>query len=59
MPTHQCGYKVVKHKRYGCYAWGEHGKKYWYLVGNEKQRREAKRKAHLQGIAIKAHGFKE
>ncbi len=37
----------------GCYAkWGESGKKYHYECGNEKEKKEAKRKAIIQGIAI-------
>lgn len=37
----------------GCYAkWGENGKKYHYECGNEKEKKEAKRKAIIQGIAI-------
>ena len=37
----------------GCYArWGEEGKKYHYECGNEKEKKEAKRKAIIQGIAI-------
>jgi len=35
------------------YKWGETGKCYTYTVGNESERREAKRRANIQGYAIR------
>lgn len=40
----------------GCYArWGQEGKKYYYECGNDKEQKEARKKAVAQGVAI---GFK-
>ena len=36
------------------YQWGSTGKVYTYTAGNAQERREAKRKAELQGRAIEA-----
>jgi len=36
------------------YRYGKSGKCYTYTPGNEKSRKSAKRKAYLQGAAIKA-----
>lgn len=44
----------------GCYAqWGNSGKKYYYTCGNEAARNAAKVKAHRQGAAAEAAGYKE
>jgi hypothetical protein len=41
----------------GCYAkWGESGKKYHYECDNENGRKQAKRKAILQGVAVSKSG---
>jgi hypothetical protein len=39
------------------YQWGNHGKKYYYKINNEKSRKLAKDKAKLQGRAIKAREY--
>lgn len=36
------------------YRWGNHGKKYYYIVGSKLSRKIAKNKALRQGRAIKA-----
>ena len=36
------------------YQWGSTGKVYTYTAGNAQERREAKRRAELQGRAIEA-----
>lgn len=37
----------------GCFArWGRSGAKYHYTCGDEAERKEAKHKAHLQGVAV-------
>jgi hypothetical protein len=44
----------------GCYAqWGNHGKRYYYTCGNERSRRRARQKAHLQGAAAERHGARD
>jgi hypothetical protein len=48
MPVH-----AAKDSKGSYYQWGSQ-KKYYYIVGNAKSRAEAKRKAILQGTAIKA-----
>jgi len=40
------------------YKWGSEGHCYTYTPGNEESRKAAKRKAHIQGAAAKAHGAK-
>ena len=55
MPVHEC---ICKDGRPG-YQWGKRGKKYCYEVGNEQQRKEAKRRAYIQGYAAEARGFTE
>lgn len=39
------------------YQWGDQ-KKYYYKSGDEKSRKEAKKKAHKQAVAIYASGWK-
>lgn len=41
------------------YQWGYHGKKYYYKSGDEKSKNNAKMKAHKQGVAIYASGWRE
>ncbi|MHA1302897.1 MAG: XkdF-like putative serine protease domain-containing protein [Candidatus Heimdallarchaeaceae archaeon] len=41
------------------YRWGEAGKCYTYTPGNEASRKNAKRKAILQGVAIEGGSIKE
>jgi len=41
------------------YQWGESGKKYYYISGNNKSRENAKAKATRQGIAIHASGWRQ
>lgn len=44
----------------GCFAkFGDEGKKYHYECGNKEERKKAKRKAILQGVAIGYNEFKE
>jgi hypothetical protein len=41
----------------GCYAkFGDKGKKYYYECKNTEQRKKAKRKAILQGVAVSKSG---
>lgn len=54
MPVKQ-GYNKGK----GFYQYGDSGKKYYYVIGNEKQRKEAKRKSIIQGYAIQANSNKK
>ena len=37
------------------YQYGDEGKCYTYTAGDEQQRTEAKRKAHVQGVAVKSN----
>lgn len=44
----------------GCYAiWGTKGKKYYYPCGNDTQKKEAEKKAYIQGVAAISAGYKE
>lgn len=56
MPVHQ-GYQMVNGKRKGYYQWGTQ-KKYYYIPGDKKGRENARKKAELQGRAIRASGYK-
>ena len=47
MPVHDC----TENGKPG-YRWGEAGKCYTYTAGNESSRKNAKRKAILQGVAV-------
>lgn len=38
--------------------WGGHGKKYYYINGNERSKMMAYNKAKRQGMAIHASGWK-
>jgi len=40
------------------YQWGNHGKKYYYILNNRTSRERSKQKANLQGRAAYAHGYK-
>lgn len=40
------------------YQWGNQ-KKYYYQSGDEESRNKAKKKAHIQGYAIKKSGYDE
>jgi hypothetical protein len=40
------------------YAWGNQ-KRYYYITNNKVSRKNAKKKASLQGRAIKSTGWKE
>jgi len=54
MPTHR---GVDSKGSY--YQWGNSGKKYYYISGNERSRNIAKNKAKKQAIAIYASGWRE
>ena len=54
MPVQRC----VEKGKPG-WQWGDSGKCYTYPAGDKPASNEAKRKAHLQGAAAKARGFKE
>lgn len=41
------------------YKYGDSGKCYTYESGNEAERKEAKRKAHIQGAAIQENSSEE
>ena len=45
-------------KRGGFFQWGDHGKKYYYTIGDKTSREEAKRKATLQGRAAFTNGYR-
>lgn len=54
MPVHRS-----KDKK-GCfYQWGNHGKKYYYIINNKRSMNIAKNKATRQGIAVHASGWME
>lgn len=53
MPVH-AGYDEGGHY----YQWGDHGKKYYYQVGDKQSEDDAKLKATKQGQAAYAHGYK-
>jgi len=40
------------------YQWGNHGKRYYYLVNSKKSEEMAKQKAAKQGRAAFAHGYR-
>ncbi len=40
------------------YQWGNHGKKYHYKSGSQRSRELAKDKAHKQGVAAHASGWR-
>lgn len=40
------------------YQWGNHGKKYYYKLGDKVSREKAKKQASAQGAAAYANGYK-
>ena len=54
MPVQQCNIGVKPG-----YKWGEQGKCYTYIPGNESSANEAKKKAYVQGIAAIKNGSSE
>jgi len=53
MPVHSC----QENGKPG-YQWGGHGKCYTYTKGNEESKKRAKDRAHKQGVAAYASGYK-
>ena len=49
MPVQEC---MIDGKP--AYRWGDSGKAYTYTPGNESSRKEAKRKAYIQGVAVES-----
>lgn len=54
MPIH-----TGKDSRGSYYQWGNHGKKYYYIVGNKMSRDTAKMKARRQATAVYSTGWRE
>ncbi|MFW9873060.1 MAG: hypothetical protein ACFFG0_08175 [Candidatus Thorarchaeota archaeon] len=57
MPVHRT-IVTIRGETHPAYQWGNHGKKYPYIAGDEKSREAAKKKAEAQGRAAYAHGYK-
>ena len=58
MPIYR-GYTTVKGKRMGWFRWGDSGKKYTYIPGNERSRKSAKKKAVKQAQAAYSAGYRK
>lgn len=41
------------------YQWGNHGKRYYYKVNSERDRKNAHRKAIMQMVAAHYSGYRE
>lgn len=56
MPV-QHGYTTREGRKVGFYKWGDSGHMYVYQIGDEEERKRAKRMAERQGRAAHASGY--